>query len=285
MAPPQTWVTRWFPPEELGTTQGFLISGYSYSGVIGILAMGFILRNLNLQTTSLYLGIICFMWTAVFILAGLKRELPPGVERAPEKGVEIVKEIKRVFTNAELWKVGMAWLFIVGCFTCYATFAPTTFKTLLGLKPSRASFIAGIASILAVPFHVLGGKFSDKLKPQYGRKILVWLPTSILIPGYFLVGIATSIYIAVLSIIMVGIFSWVSNGAAFSGAAESVDPAIMGFAFGFMSFTSSMGSVLLPLIMGSLLDSTGSWMLSWAFLAIMSFIGTIAGVTMKNHPK
>lgn len=282
VVPPQTWTTRWFPPEELGTALGILISGYSGSGIIGIFAMGYILTALGIYWTTIMFAIICLIWMIVFIIA--RRELPPGAETVanPGSSISLGEAVAQAFKSVELWKVGIAWFAIVGIFTAYATFAVVTFQATLGLDLGTAAAVAGVASLTAVPFHIAGGWLSDKLKPRFGRKILIWLPTLICALAYYLVGWATALVFAMIGIVLIGIFNWVSNAATFSGGAEAVDPTIVGAAFGFLAFTSSLGSLILPLIMGAVFDATGSWVLTWAVPAIVAFLGAIVGAIIKK---
>lgn len=281
VSPPQAWTTKWFPPEELGTALGFLISGYSGSGIIGIFAMGYILSSLGWRMTALSIGIFSIIW-AIIVFA-IRREAPFSTNPEIPKNKPIdPPSLSDAIKSFELWKVGIAWFAIVGIFTGYATWAPTTMITNLRMSEAEAAALAGIASITAVPFHVAGGWISDKLKPKYGRKIMIWLPTIVCALAYYFVGFSNILYLTMLAIVLIGIFNWVSNAATFAAGAEAVSPTLIGFAFGFLSFTSSLGSVIVPLIMGYLYDATGSLMISWSFPAILALIGGIIALTIKK---
>ena len=165
VSPPQAWTTKWFPPEELGTALGFLISGYSGAGVIGIFAMGYILSLLGWKMTALTIGIIAIIWMILVFAA--RRESPPTAGTAssnPSSQETLVDppSLSEAVRNIELWKVGIAWFVIVGIFTAYATWAPTTLIKNLNMSEVQAAALAGIASITAVPFHIAGGWISDK---------------------------------------------------------------------------------------------------------------------------
>ncbi|MCD6503955.1 MFS transporter [Candidatus Bathyarchaeota archaeon] len=285
ISPPQAWTTSWFPPEELGTALGFLISGYSGSGIIGIFAMGYILTSLGWRTTALMFGILSFIWMILMFAA--RREAPP-IENPSPKPSENKKNpldppsVAEAFKNIELWKVGIAWFAIVGIFTGYATWAPTTMIANLKMAEAEAAALAGVASITAVPFHIAGGWISDRLKPKFGRKIMIWLPTLICALAYYLIGVSGALILTTLAIILIGIFNWVSNAATFAAGAEAVDPSLVGFAFGFLAFTSSVGSVIVPIVMGYLYDATGTFAMSWTFPAILALLGGIVALTIRK---
>ena len=285
ISPPQAWTTSWFPPEELGTALGFLISGYSGSGIIGIFAMGYILTSLGWRTTALMFGILSFIWMILMFAA--RREAPP-IENPSPKPSENKNNpldppsVAEAFKNIELWKVGIAWFAIVGIFTGYATWAPTTMIANLKMAEAEAAALAGVASITAVPFHIAGGWISDRLKPKFGRKIMIWLPTLICALAYYLIGVSGALILTTLAIILIGIFNWVSNAATFAAGAEAVDPSLVGFAFGFLAFTSSVGSVIVPIVMGYLYDATGTFAMSWTFPAILALLGGIVALTIRK---
>ena len=285
ISPPQAWTTSWFPPEELGTALGFLISGYSGSGIIGIFAMGYILTSLGWRTTALMFGILSFIWMILMFAA--RREAPP-IENPSPKPSENKNNpldppsVAEAFKNIELWKVGIAWFAIVGIFTGYATWAPTTMIANLKMAEAEAAALAGVASITAVPFHIAGGWISDRLKPKFGRKIMIWLPTLVCALAYYLIGVSGALILTTLAIILIGIFNWVSNAATFAAGAEAVDPSLVGFAFGFLAFTSSVGSVIVPIVMGYLYDATGTFAMSWTFPAILALLGGIVALTIRK---
>lgn len=283
VSPPQAWATGWFPPEELGTALGFLISGYSGSGIIAIFAMGYILAALGWRTTALAVAVIAFIW--MILVFAIRREAPPTANPAtppPSKSSEDPPSLSEAIKSLELWKVGIAWFAIVGIFTGYATWAPSTMIANLKMGPAEAAALAGVASLTAVVFHIAGGWVSDKLKPKFGRKFLIWLPTLICALAYYLVGTSDTVAIAMFAIVLIGVFNWVSNAATFAAGAESVDPKLVGFAFGFLAFTSSVGSVVTPIVMGYLYDATGTFAAAWAFPAILALLGAIAGLTIKK---
>jgi ACS family glucarate transporter-like MFS transporter len=283
VSPPQAWTTSWFPPEELGTALGFLISGYSGSGILAIFAMGYILAALGWRMTALAVAVIAFIWMILLFVA--RRETPPtgnpSTPRSSESSVD-PPSLTEAIKSVELWKVGIAWFAIVGIFTGYATWAPSTIMANLKMEAPEAAAVAGIASLTAVPFHIAGGWVSDKLKPKFGRKIMVWLPTLICVPAYYLIGASDTLYIVMIAIVLIGIFNWVSNAGTFAAGAESVAPPLVGFAFGFLAFTSSIGSVIVPIVMGYLYDATKTFAAAWAFPAILALVGAIAALTIKK---
>lgn len=283
VSPPQAWTTGWFPPEELGTALGFLISGYSGSGIIAIFGMGYILSLLGWRTTALAVGVIAFIWMILVFAA--RREAPPTENPSPppsSKSSIDPPSLAEAFKSVELWKVGIAWFAIVGIFTGYATWAPTTMMVNFKMSEAEAAALAGVASITAVPFHIAGGWISDKLKPRFGRKIMIWLPTLICALAYYLVGTSQVLLMTMLAIVLIGIFNWISNAATFAAGAEAVAPPLVGFAFGLLAFTSSLGSVIVPIVMGYLYDVTGTLASAWAFPAILALLGGIAAMTIKK---
>jgi NNP family nitrate/nitrite transporter-like MFS transporter len=282
-APPIAWAIKWFPPEDRGLVSGILASGFGTGGVIGVFAMGYILSIFGIFLTAVSFGFLSLVCMLLFLIA--RQKLPEiGLsEGMSASSTSFFEPVSQAFRNFELWKIGAAWFVIVGITTAYATFAPTTFVSLLKMDIASAAATAGIASILAVPSLLGGGWISDKLKPKFGRKVIIWIPTLICAPAFYLIGVSSVFFFfAVIGTVFIGIFNWISNASVFSAASESVDPTLEGFALGFISFMASFGSFILPLIMGFVFDATGSWALTWLVPSLTALIGSIIAFFSKK---
>jgi len=281
--PPQTWMTKWFPDDEIGFAQGFLTSGYASSGIIGVFAMGWILQIIGIYLTVMILGVLSLGLMIIFLLA--RRELPTVALKemsSNNSSVSLSVGVKQAFRNIELWKITIAWCAIVGISTAYATFAPITFVALLNMDIVTAAATAGIVSIVAVPSLIVGGWLIDKWKDRFSRKIMLWIPTLICTLAFYLIGLTTAFFIALLGVVLVGIFNWISSAAAYAAGAETVDSAMAGCAFGFLAFGAALGSLIMPLAMGFAFDVTGSWILTWTVPAFIALIGAIVAFLSKK---
>ena len=280
-APPLAWTIRYFTPKERGFVSGVLASGFGTGGVIGVFAMGYILSIFGIFLTAVSFGVLSLVCMLFFLLA--RQEIPEiGLpENMPTNSKSFFEPVSQAFKNVELWKIGVAWFVIVGITTAYATFAPTTFVSVLKMDIASAAAAAGIASILAVPSLLGGGWISDKVKLKFGRKIIIWLPTLICAPAFYLIGASSVFFFAVIGIVLIGIFNWISNAGVFSAATESVDYTVEGFALGFISFMASLGSFILPLVCGLVFDATGSWLFVWLVPALTALVGAIVAFFSK----
>ena len=280
-APPLAWTIRCFTPQERGFVSGVLASGFGTGGIIGVFAMGYILSIFGIFLTAVSFGVLSLVCMLCFLLA--QQEIPEISlsDSMPTNSTSFFEPVSQAFRNFELWKIGVVWFVIVGITTAYATFAPTTFVSLLKMDVASAAATAGIVSILAVPSLLGGGWISDKLKLRFGRKIIIWLPTLISAPAFYLIGASSVFFFAVIGIVLIGIFSWVSNAGVFSAASESVDSTVEGVALGFISFMASLGSFILPIVMGAVFDATGSWIFVWLVPAVTALAGAIIAFSSK----
>ncbi|MFX1521196.1 MAG: nitrate/nitrite transporter [Promethearchaeota archaeon] len=280
--PPQAWMTKWFSDDEIGFAQGFLTSGYASSGIVGIFAMGWILQTIGIYMTVMILGILSLVLMNVFLLA--RRDVPTALTETTSNNnsVFLSKVVSQASRNVELWLITIAWLSIVGISTAYATFAPITFIALLNLDIVTAAATAGIVQIVAVPSLIIGGRLTDKWKDS-GRRIMIWIPTLICVPAFYMIGISTAFVSVLVGVMLIGIFNWVSSAAVYAAGAESVDSeAMVGSALGFLAFGAALGSLILPLLMGFVFDATGSWLLVWAVPAVVAFIGAVVAFFSKK---
>ena len=260
---------------------GVLASGFGTGGIIGVFAMGYILSIFGLFLTAVSFGVLSLVCMLFFLLA--RQEIPEVnlSENMSIKSASLFKPVSQALRNYELWKIGVVWFVIVGIITAYTTFAPTTFVSLLKMDIASAAATAGIVLILAVPSLLGGGWISDKLKFRFGRKIIIWLPTLISAPAFYLMGASSVFFFAVIGIGLIGIFSWVSNAGVFSAASESVDSTVEGVALGFIGFMSSLGSFILPIVMGAVFDVTGSWMFVWLVPAVAALVAAIIAFSSR----
>lgn len=281
--PPQVWMAKWFSRDEIGFAQGFLTSGYASSGIVGIFSMGWILQAIGIYMTTMILGLLSLVLMVVFLLT--RRELPEVALTEAihnNNSVSFTKTVSQAFRNVELWKITIAWFAIVGISTAYATFAPITFIELLNMDIVTAAATAGIVQIVAVPSLIVGGWLTDKWKDRFGRSIMIWLPTLICTIAFYLIGISTMIVIALLGVLLIGIFNWISSAAAYAASAESVDITMVGLAFGFLAFGAALGSLIMPLAMGFVFDVTGSWVFTWSVPALIALFGAIVSFFSKK---
>ena len=218
----------------------------------------------------------------LFLLARREHPLAIVKENGTFENSLSLRMISQVFRTVELWKLGIAGFAITGIMSAYATFAPITFVVTLQMDIVTASATAGIAAIIGTPFIFAGGWLSDKLKPRFGRKTFVFVATLICAFAFYLIGISTVFFIALIGICLIGIFNWISSAAVSAACAESTESATVGCAFGFLSAICSIGSLILPLTMGLVFDTTGSWALTWTVPAIVAFIGAIVVLFSKN---
>ncbi|WP_287586670.1 nitrate/nitrite transporter [Candidatus Borrarchaeum sp.] len=280
--PLQQWITKWFPSTELGFALGFLSSGYGIGSIIGIFTMGYILETLDLFLVTVVLGIVCLICMFLFLLARQEHPLAIVKENGTSETSLSLRMISKVFRTVELWKLGIAGFAITGIMSAYATFAPITFVVQFQMDIVTASATAGIAAILGTPFIFAGGWLSDKLKPRFERKTLVFVATLICAFAFYLIGVATVFFIALIGICLIGIFNWISSAALSAACTESTESATVGCALGFLAAICSIGSLILPLTMGLVFDMTGSWALTWTVPAIVAFIGAIVVLFSKN---
>ena len=66
--PPQVWMAKWFPRDEIGFAQGSLTSGYASSGIVGIFSMGWILQAIGIYMTTMILGLLSLVLMVIFLL-------------------------------------------------------------------------------------------------------------------------------------------------------------------------------------------------------------------------
>jgi NNP family nitrate/nitrite transporter-like MFS transporter len=87
---------------------------------------------------------------------------------------------------------------------------------------------------------------------------------------------------AVAAMILVGLCAAAVPTATYALPARIVPAARVGFAFGFITAFSNLGTVIGPPVAGAILDSSGDWFfLMWIVLAALAGLGAIAAALIR----
>jgi len=86
---------------------------------------------------------------------------------------------------------------------------------------------------------------------------------------------------ATAAMILVGLCAAAVPTATYAMPARIVPAARVGFAFGFITAFSNLGTVVGPPIAGAILDASGDWFLMWIVLAALAGLGAMAAALIR----
>lgn len=295
----------WFPQSKQGAALGI------YGGV-GNLAPGMftlLLPNVALPLLGLsgsYLAWLIFLiiGTIAYCIIGKNawyfQLIDAGLEKSEAKRIASTEYGQELFPNdkvseslmisARTWKT---WALVLIYFTTFGGFLaltswlPTYWMSFFKLNIKIAGVLTALYSITTSVVRVYGGKIADKLGGERVSNVSLF----IMLIGTICMVIASSLPIAIIGILFLAVGMGVTNAAVFKILPKEVPHAIGG-ASGWVGGIGAFGGFVIPPVMASFIDKTGSNLsgfskgfLVFSALAIVSLlILAIFRMGAKNSP-
>lgn len=154
----------WFPREKMGTVMGLYFSGPGI-GIGAALATSALFPSAKsaFMTAGIIMFVIWILWMA-FIK--IKPEGAPDLPVMP-----VTKYIGVAAQSKNVWLVGLALMFFMGCNMVYAGFLPMALTDVKGINPSAAGLMAAMITVGTIFGNLAGPALSDrlgKMKPFLG---------------------------------------------------------------------------------------------------------------------
>jgi len=262
-------VAQWFEREELGRAMGIFSVNMPLATVIAFPSAS----ALNLTygwRFPFYVGLVLGI-VVTLVFAALIREGPLAQRRVSVNTGLAVK-------NLELWKIGLVWLVFQAAALSFTTWAPTLVERFRGVPKVQAGFLVsllGWAAIFCVPVY---GWLSDRT----GRR------RPFLIVGFFLMtlSLAAVAFVPdaalVASVIALGVTSAMIPPIAQALPSEIMGASMASVGFGVLNICGNIGAALSQPMIGFILDSTSSYVLSVIAMAVFAAIGAVAGLSLRG---
>jgi len=170
--------------------------------------------------------------------------------------------------NRQLLALAVSWMLFFAAFASVPTFAPQWAG-----GGQRALLTVTVVMWVSLVGSPLAGAAIDRL----GRPV-VWVVAGQLLLAAVLALMALDAIPALPAMFLVGLCAAAVPTATYALPARLVPAARIGFAFGFITAFSNLGTVVGPALAGAQRDASGSWTLPWATLAGVAALGAIAAV-------
>ena len=167
--------------------------------------------------------------------------------------------------------LSVAWMLFFAAFSSVPTFAPQWVGGgQQGLM--TVTLIMWMAMILSPVFGAVIDRIGRPAVWVFGGLVLLALTLGLMAIG------AVS---ATAAMILVGLCAAAVPTATYAMPARIVPAARVGFAFGFITAFSNLGTVVGPPIAGAILDASGDWFLMWIVLAALAGLGAMAAALIR----
>jgi MFS family permease len=258
-------IHEWFPPQERGRATGLFSSGGGLGGTMGLVLVPVLAEHLGWRW-GYAMTLIPLLATLALIFVFV-RPGPLGERRSPaavRRGTAHV--LMGVLRLPALWPINIAVLFSYGAFISLVTFLPSFLVKQGGLTPGRAGLVTGLITAGTVVSWPLAGFISDWL----GRRKVIYvfsqamcmlacLAFALLGPG---AGFAGAALVALVTGLMLG-----GLVTPFVMVVELFPADLIGTASGVVNTFCFGGSLLIPVLVGKILDISGSFPAAFAACA------------------
>lgn len=264
-------VAEWFPRKERALATGIFNSGTSVGVVMALLVTPWILVNYGWQEVFWITGALGFVWLifwlALYDIPGRKKRITPAeLELIQEDYGSSLNETGK--TNIKWYKLfsyPQTWAFVTGKFLIdpiywfFLFWLPSYFSSTFSLDLTRPSLELMIIYAATTVGSISGGYFSSWLIKR-GWPTMKARKTALLIVAFLELSIIAAQFVtdvwaavALISLAVALHQAWATN--MFTTASDMFPKEAVSSVVGIGGMTGALGGILLPLLVGYLLDS------------------------------
>jgi NNP family nitrate/nitrite transporter-like MFS transporter len=261
----------WFPQSKQGVALGIYGgAGNIAPGIFSLIIPNIALPLLGLSGSYLAWLIFLIVGTIVYCIIGQNawyfQLIDKGIEKeeakriaAKQYGQELFPKNKvseSLIISAKTWKtwalVGI-YFATFGGFLALTSWLPNYWMSLFGLGIKSAGTLTAIYSITTSLFRIYGGKIADKK----GGEPTAVASISVMLIGAVFMTFASSVAIAVVGILFLAVGMGIANAAIFKIVPKEI-PQAVGGAAGWVGGLGAFGGFVIPPLMASFIDKTGT---------------------------
>ncbi|MCP2164281.1 MFS transporter [Goodfellowiella coeruleoviolacea] len=304
-------VAAWFPTRERGTAAAIFNSAQYFATVVFSPIMGWLVTNLGWEHVFTIIGgigvVLSLVWMKVIyaprnhprlkqpeldhIIAGgavvdMDQKRDPGEKTAP-RGANL-RYLRKLLTNRMMLGVYIGQYFINTLTWFFLTWFPVYLVQERGMTILEAGVVASLPALCGFAGGVLGGFLSDSLLRRglsltAARKIPIvtglLLSTSIVICNY------VDASWLVIGCMALSFFGKGLGALGWAVVADTSPKEIAGLSGGLFNTFGSLAAITTPIIIGYIINSTGSFELALVFvgasavMAVVSYLVIVRGIT------
>ena len=273
-------IHEWFPPQERGRATGLFSAGGGIGGTTALVLVPVLAAHLGWRWGYAMTLVPLLITLALIYL--LVRPGPLAERRSPAAASRgTTAALKDVLGVAALWPINVAVLFSYGAFIGLVTFLPAFLVRHEGLAPGRAGLVTGLITAGTVVSWPLAGFISDWLgrrKVIYlfsqGMCVLSCLAFALLVPG---TGWAGAALVALFTGLMLG-----GLVTPFVMVVELFPADLIGTASGVVNTFCFVGSLLIPVLVGKILDISGSFPAAFTACAVFEAVALVSAAFTRE---
>jgi nitrate/nitrite transporter NarK len=263
------YVPTFFAGREIQLAQGV------YGGSI-LLGSGFVIYGVpQILAAAGWHGVFFVTGGMAGVLAFLWHFLAPDT---PSHTTSPKIEWKNVIGNFNIWLLAWAQLGSFGVVIAAGVWVNTLLIKSIQLDPKIAGMVGSTVLLLGILSRPLGGLILGR--GIMSTKSLLISANAGLAVGLAWMGTSTSLGMAALAIVFTGIMAGLPFAGIFNSARDNC-PASPGVAMGFVNTWGAAGVMMLPPVIGRLVDVTGTFVSGFYVLAAVALAGSCCCLALK----
>lgn len=285
-------IAKWFKGKEMALAMG-LEMAIARLGVFAVMWLspfisnkfgGSVVAPVGFCTALLFIGLICY---SVFTVMDkvLDKQLIAAGEMSEEKSPEDefhIRDLGKIFSSKMFWLVALLCVLYYSAIFPFQRYAPNFLEVTLGVDAETASRLFSCFPILAMVLTPFLGAFLDfrgkgASMLMVGAVIMVicHLSFAFLLPAY------PSKWFAVLLIVVLGVSFSLVPAALWPSVPKIIDEKILGSAYCLIFWIQNIGLCLVPLLIGTVLDATGGYLIPMVIFASFGVLAFILSAYLK----
>lgn len=275
---------EWFNDRELPVVNGIGMSFINIGNGIAFAVTIPIANALAWNAPIIIYGIFALVGAVTWLILGRESEktdteTEPGVNHVLEKRPDV--SFRQILKNRAAWMMTLSVTVAWALGNAIGSWLPDYYYSVFNIALDKASSILTIATIGGTIASVAGGILSNRLGRRKPFLIIAGLGTGLAALFIILFNNTAVIYTGVT---LFGIFSGICVSSWFTIPMEipgmSVRSGVIVIAM--MQVGGNLGNFISPLVVGALVDSTGSYLPGFLTFIILSFGMMIAGILLPE---
>ena len=258
------YVTPWVRPERRGLALGVYGAGNIGTAVSGFVSPS-IASSLGRPWAFIAVAVALGVLATVFLLLG--REAPGRTPATEPFGVRFARALRLPVAR----DLAMLYAITFGGFVAFGAYLPTYLAATYRLETGDAALRAAGFIVVATACRPVGGWLSDRAD---GARVLAW-GLGIVGAGAIVTAFAPPMPVATVAFLSIAGALGLGNGAVFALLGRDVPAAQVGSVTGLVGAAGGLGGFLPPLIMGLVVQATGSYAIGLMLLSDVAFAGLI----------
>lgn len=267
-------ISEWFPPAELGRATGLLSAGGGLGGTLGLLLIPLLAEQwgwrLGYASTLLLI-----LLTLALLVWFVPRSAGAVTEGPGKKRGGSWDGLWQVVRTRDLWPINLTMLFFYGAYFSVLTWMPAFLVQRAGALQSEAGLVTSLMTAGTIVSWPLAGLLIDRLGRRKGILLVSQAANCLLSLAFAWVVPALPLWATA----VVALGSGIALGgmiAAFLMVVDLFPVALVGSASSVANTWSFVGGLTTPVLLGRIIDLTGSFPAAFVAAAAVQALGFLA---------